>query len=261
MRSDVATKWAVVTGAGNGIGAVITRHAVKDGYAVAAWDIDTDAVTAVAAELGEACVPATLDVTDESAVKAGVDALPQSPDLLVNNAGIVRFGPLLDLPAADWNQAMQVNLTGTFLVSRSAARRMAASGGSIVNVASINGLAAAPHAGAYSASKAGIIMLTEHMAMEWASMGIRVNAVAPGLIHAGMSDPIYADEEVRRVRQSSVPLGRLGSADDIAAAVLFLGSEKTSYVTGQTLAVDGGLTKSALAALPRPRAVDSVGMG
>ncbi|MQA13871.1 MAG: SDR family oxidoreductase [Pseudonocardiaceae bacterium] len=259
MGSDV-TKWAVVTGAGNGIGAVIARHAVKEGYTVAAWDVDAEGVKAVAADLGEACVPAVVDVTDEAAVESGLDALPQAPELLVNNAGIVRFGPLLDLPLEDWEQALRVNLTGTFLVSRTAARRMAAAdGGCIVNLASVNGLAAAPRAGAYSSGKAGIVMLTEQMAMEWASHGIRVNAVAPGLIHAGMSDAIYADEEVRRVRQGRVPLGRLGSADDIANAVLFLGSDKAGYVTGQTLAVDGGLIKSTLASLPRPKSVDSVG--
>ncbi len=256
----MTTKWAVVTGAGNGIGAVIARHAVKEGYDVAAWDVDGEAVAAVAADIGEACVSATVDVTDEAAVESALDALPQAPDLLVNNAGIVRFGPLLDLAVGDWEQAVRVNLTGSFLAARAAARRMAtAGGGSIVNLASVNGLAAAPNAGAYSASKAGIVMLTEHMAMEWASLGIRVNAVAPGLIHAGMSDAIYADEEVRRVREGRVPLGRLGSAEDIASSVLFLGSDKAGYVTGQTLAVDGGLIKSALASLPRPKSVDSVG--
>lgn len=257
----MAAEWAVVTGAGHGIGAVIAAHAAKEGYRVAVWDIDGDAAHAVAHEIGETCVATAVDVADEAAVRAAADALPDAPRLLVNNAGVVRFGPLLDLAVDDWEAAVRINLTGTFLVGRTVARRMAAAGGgAIVNVASVNGIAAAPNAGAYSTTKAGVLMLTEHMAMEWAGLGIRVNCVAPGLINAGMSDPIYADAEVRRVREGAVPLGRLGSAEDVADAVLFLGSAaKASYISGQSIAVDGGLVKSALAALPRPKGVDSVG--
>lgn len=248
----MTTRWAVVTGAGRGIGAVIAEHAVKEGYRVAAWDVDEAAARDVALRLGDACVPAHVDVTDEESVRAAVGALPQAPDLLVNNAGIVRFGPLLDLSAADWRRALDVNLTGTFLVARAVARRMIeAGGGSVVNIASINGIAAAPNAGAYTASKAGIVLLTEQMALEWADHGVRVNAVAPGLINAGMSDPIYADPEVRRVRSARVPLGRLGTAEDVAATVLFLASDKAGYVTGQTVAVDGGITRGALDRMPR----------
>jgi NAD(P)-dependent dehydrogenase (short-subunit alcohol dehydrogenase family) len=245
----------VITGAGRGIGAVLARHAAKQGYRVAAWDLDGEAVRAVASEIGEACVPAVVDVADESSVRAAIAELPVAPSLVVNNAGIVRFGALLDLAAADFRAALDVNLTGTFLVARTAAARMVAEGvgGSIVNISSINGLAAAPGAGAYTSSKAAVVKLTEHMALEWGGHGIRVNAVAPGLIDAGMSDAIYADPEVRRLRSGRVPLGRLGTADDVAEAVLFLGSEKAAYVTGQTLAVDGGITRGALNAMPRAR--------
>ncbi|MGE5156469.1 MAG: SDR family NAD(P)-dependent oxidoreductase, partial [Betaproteobacteria bacterium] len=157
-------------------------------------------------------------------------------------------------------QALRVNLTGTFIVARSAARLMAAGGGgSIVNIASINGLAAAPFSGSYSASKAGVVMLSQQMALEWAPYGIRVNAVAPGLIDAGMSEPIYDDPQVRQLRQQRVPLAKLGSADDVAVAVLYFLSEQAAYVTGQTLAVDGGISIAALRALARPASVDSVG--
>jgi NAD(P)-dependent dehydrogenase (short-subunit alcohol dehydrogenase family) len=257
----VTNEWAVVTGAGNGIGAVIARNAVKEGYRVAAWDVDAAAVEAVAADLGGACVPSVVDVTDEESVAAAVAALPVAPALLVNNAGIARFGPLLTLAAAEWRAAVEVNLTGTFLVGRAVAARMIeAGGGAIVNMASINGLAAAPNAGAYTASKAGIVMLTEHMAIEWSPSGVRVNCIAPGLINAGMSDAVNADPEVRRLRESRVPQGRLGTADDIADAVLFLASAKASYISGQTIAVDGGISKGALASLPRPKSVDSVGV-
>ncbi|MDD7937451.1 SDR family NAD(P)-dependent oxidoreductase [Actinomycetospora lutea] len=251
----MTTTWAVITGAGRGIGAVLARHAAKEGYRVAAWDLDGEAVRAVAAEIGEACVPLAVDVTDESSVRAAMGELPAAPALVVNNAGIVRFGPLLELAAADWRAALDVNLTGTFLVARVAAERMIAesAGGAIVNISSINGLAAAPGAGAYTSSKAGVVMLTEHMALEWGAHGIRANAVAPGLIDAGMSDAIYADPEVRRLRSGRVPLGRLGTAQDVAETVLFLGSEKAAYITGQTLAVDGGITRGALNAMPRAR--------
>lgn len=251
----MTTTWAVITGAGRGIGAVLARHAAKEGYRVAAWDLDGEAVRAVASEIGEACVPGVVDVADESSVRAAIAELPAAPALVVNNAGIVRFGALLDLAAADFRAALDINLTGTFLVARTAAARMVAegAGGSIVNISSINGLAAAPGAGAYTSSKAAVVKLTEHMALEWGGHGIRVNAVAPGLIDAGMSDAIYADPEVRRLRSGRVPLGRLGTADDVAEAVLFLGSEKAAYITGQTLAVDGGITRGALNAMPRAR--------
>lgn len=258
----MAEKWAVVTGAGSGIGSVVAGTAVKNGYRVAAWDLDREGLDALAAQTGDGCETRMCDVTDEAAVEAAVDALPGSPAALVNCAGVVRFGPLLDLPFADWELALRVNLTGTFLVGRTVARRMAATGGgSVVNIASINGVAAAPHAGSYTASKAGVIRLSEQQAMEWAPLGIRVNTVAPGLIDAGMSDAIYADPEVRRVREGAVPLRRLGTSDDVADAVLFLLSEQASYVTGQCVTVDGGLTKSTLANLPRPASVDSIGSG
>ncbi len=254
-------QWVVVTGAGNGIGSVIARHAVAAGYRVAAWDVDGAGLAAVAAALGDLCTATVVDVTDEAAVCAAVDALPEAPALVVNNAGVVRFGPLLGLAADDWRRALEVNLTGTFLVARTAAARMIeAGGGAIVNVASVNGIAAAPNAGAYTASKAAVIKLTEQMALEWGGAGIRVNAVAPGLIDAGMSEAVHADSEVRRLRQGRVPLGRLGTADDVAQTVLFLGSERAAYVTGQTVAVDGGITVSALHNLPRPASVDSVGL-
>jgi NAD(P)-dependent dehydrogenase (short-subunit alcohol dehydrogenase family) len=199
-------------------------------------------------------------VADEAAVEAALDAFG-TPDVVVNNAGIVRFGPLLGLGADDWRAVLDVNLTGTFLVARATARRWVAAGrpGSIVNVTSMNGVAAGPNAGAYGSSKAGIALLTSQMALEWGPHGIRVNAVAPGLIDAGMSEPIYADPATRHARESKVPLGRLGTADDIARVVLFLASDDAAYITGQNVLVDGGVTGSVIAHLPRPAVVDGVG--
>jgi NAD(P)-dependent dehydrogenase (short-subunit alcohol dehydrogenase family) len=260
VHEEKIMSWAVVTGAGNGIGAVIAWHLVKEGHRVAVWDVDGAAAEAVAAELGSAAVATTVDVADEDSVEAGFAALEEAPAVVVNNAGRVRFGPLLSLSVADWRAVIDVNLTGTFLVSRGAARRMAeAGGGAIVSISSVNGVAAAPNAGAYTATKAAIIMLTEQMALEFAPTGVRVNCVAPGLILAGMSDPIYADAEIRELRQSKVPLGTLGTADDVAEAVLFLASDKAGYLTGQTIIVDGGQTKAAMLGLSRPKSVDTVG--
>lgn len=252
---------AVVTGAGSGIGAAIAHHAAKAGYDVAVWDLDADAASRVAAGIGDNATARQVNIASAESVAQAFDALSEAPALLVNNAGIVRFGPLLELSEADWRAVLDVNLTGTFLVSREAAARMIAmGGGSIVNISSVNGVSAAPNAGAYTSTKGAINTLTEQMALEWGPLGVRVNAVAPGLIDAGMSEPIYADPQVRSLRQSRVPLGTLGSAEDIAGAVMFLASDTAGYVNGQVLIVDGGLTKSAMLGLARPQSVDSVGV-
>ena len=204
----------------------------------------------------------TLLPSDEASVETAFEGFAASPDLLVNNAGIVRFGPLAELAIEDWRAVVDVNLTGCFVTARAAARRMmAAGGGAIVNVTSMNGVAPGPNAGAYGATKAAVALLTQQMALEWGPRGVRVNAVAPGLIDAGMSAPIYADPEVRHARESKVPLGRLGSAEDVARAVLFLGSDEASYVTGQNLLVDGGVTMGIIGQLPRPRSVERPGEG
>lgn len=257
----MTTRWWVVTGGARGIGATIARSASAAGYGVGIWDADIAAARELASELGPTAVAAEVDVTDETAIEAAFDALPDLPAAVVNNAGIVRFGPLLDLAASDWEKVLQVNLTGTFLVSRAYARRStSALGGSIVNIASVNGIAAAPFAGGYSASKAAIVMLTQQMALEWSGLGLRVNVVAPGLIDAGMSEPIYADHEVRDLRRGKVPMSRLGTAEEVAAAVLFLAGDDAGYITGQTIAVDGGISVAALGSLSRPRSVDRVGV-
>ena len=204
---------AVVTGGGRGIGAAICRMADARGYRVGVLDVDGDAAASVAASLdGGVALPAA--VNDEAAVTEALDRFTATagvPALAVNNAGIVRFGPLADLSVEDWRDTVDVNLTGTFVVGRAAAVRMAAAGrGAIVNLTSINGVSPGPYAGAYGSTKAAIALLTAQMAIEFGPAGVRVNAVAPGLIDGGMSEPIYADAEIREARAAKVPLGTPG---------------------------------------------------
>jgi NAD(P)-dependent dehydrogenase (short-subunit alcohol dehydrogenase family) len=255
---------AIVTGGGRGIGEEICRAAAARGHRVGVLDVDGDAAAAVAASLpGAVGLPAA--VNDEDQVLDAFDrftaAVGEVPDLVVNNAGIVRFGSLAELSAQDWRDTLEVNLTGTFLVGRTAATRMAAGGrgGAIVNLTSINGVTPGPYAGAYGSTKAAVALLTAQMAIEFGPDGVRVNSVAPGFVDGGMSEPLYADPATRRVRTAAVPLRRLGTPADIASVVLWLGSEDAGYVTGQNLVADGGVVGSVLANLPRPAAVDGVG--
>lgn len=249
---------AVVTGSARGIGRVVAARLLADGWRTGMVDLAGSGVEEVAS--GTGAVPLVADIRDEHSVEAALDHFGGDLDLLVNNAGIARFGPLMDLSREDFETVVSVNLVGTFTMARAAARRMARRGGVIINVTSMNGVAPGPNAGAYGATKAAVALLTQQMAIEWGPVGIRVNAIAPGLILAGMSDPIYADPEVRRAREGKVPLGRLGLPDDIADAVVFLAGEGASYITGQNILVDGGVTMSVIAGLPRPQSVDGVGM-
>ncbi len=255
------TRTVLVTGAARGIGAALARMFGAEGARVGVLDVDADGAAAVAADLADG-VALVASTNDERAVAAALDTLG-TPDVVVNNAGIVRFGPLVDLSVEDWRAVVDVNLTGTFVVSRAVAARLRAEGraGCIVNVTSMNGVAPGPNAGAYGSTKAAIALLTQQMALEWGGDGIRVNAVAPGLIDAGMSEPIYADPATRQAREGKVPLGRLGTESDICGAVRFLASDDAAYVTGQNLLVDGGVTMAMIANLPRPQSVDTVGHG
>jgi NAD(P)-dependent dehydrogenase (short-subunit alcohol dehydrogenase family) len=244
-------KTALVTGAGNGIGAAIAQRLARDGYRIAAIDTDIESARVRAKGLPDAVAYAT-DVTDERAVEAMLDALGDAPDVLVNNAGIVRFGPLLEHSVADFRKVIDVNLVGTFIMSRAVGRRMIERrSGAMVNITSINAVAPSPDAGAYPASKAAVALLTQHFALVLGPHGIRVNAVAPGFIDAGMGAAIYADPKVRDTRSRSVPVGSLGTAEDVAEAVAFLVSDKARYTTGHQMMVDGGISFSLKNHLPR----------
>jgi NAD(P)-dependent dehydrogenase (short-subunit alcohol dehydrogenase family) len=246
-------RYAVVTGGAGDIGRAVGRRLVADGWHVGVLDLDAGAVARVAAELGQA-TPLPCDVTDAGALAAAFDALGAVPDLAVCNAGIGRFGPLVDMSPADWRLVLDVNLTGAFLTAQAAARRMIPAGrGAIVTVTSLNALVPGPNAGAYPAAKAGLARLTEQMAIEWGPLGLRVNAVAPGFIDAGLSTPFFRDAEIRARREGAVPVRRLGLAEDAAEAVAFLASDAASYISGHQLVVDGGVAHSLLAQLPRSK--------
>ena len=173
--------------------------------------------------------------------------------VLVNNAALIRNGPLSELSLSDWNAVISVNLTGFFICSQVFGKQMRARGkGAIVNVASVAGSVPQPNSGAYSASKAGVMMLSRHLALEWGEHGIRSNVVSPAMVITPMSESIYKDAEVKAKRESVVPMRRIGMPDDIAAAVLYLASDLSDYVSGQEIIVDGGWTSALLSTVPRP---------
>ena len=253
-------KSAIVTGGAHGIGRVIVNQLASEGWHVGILDLNVADVERDE-KLPKNCVAISADVSDVNSVEKAIKQFGSTPDLLVNNAGIVRFGPLLTLAQSEFEAVVRVNLIGTFTVSRQVAALMVADGkpGNIISITSMNGVVPGPNSGAYTSTKAGVALLTKQMALEWGPHGIRVNSIAPGLIDAGMSNAVHADLEIREAREKRIPLRRLGTAQDIANLVSFLASEQSSYITGENILVDGGVTMSILSTLPRPKSVDSVG--
>ncbi len=242
-------KQIFITGAGSGLGACIAQLAAARGYRVGVFDRDAAAAEAVAEELANAAAFSG-DVCDPESIEQALDDFGRL-DVLVNNAGVLRTGPLIDHSVEDFRAVIDVNLNGVFTAGQAAARKMREQGGAIINLSSINGIHPSPNCGAYAAAKAGVIGLTQHMSIEWGEYGIRVNAVAPGFIDSGMSAPFYRNERVRERRGKAVPLRRLGRAEDVAETVLFLASDAAAYISGETIAIDGGVVNSVLLHLPR----------
>jgi NAD(P)-dependent dehydrogenase (short-subunit alcohol dehydrogenase family) len=242
---------ALVTGGGSGIGAAIARAASRAGYRVAIMDAQADAAEAMARELGNA-VALPCDVTDEMAVDAALATLGATPDLLVNNAGIVKFGHLVDISVKDFRRVLEVDLVGVYILSRAVGLMMRARGqGNIVNISSINAITPSLGTNAYAAAKGGLVTMTKLLALELGPHGVRVNSVSPGFVDGGMSTAVFANPRTRDIRTKAVPLRRLGSTEDIAQAVMFLASDAAAYVHGQDLGVDGGLVHSLLSQIPR----------
>lgn len=178
-------------------------------------------------------------------------------DVLVSNAGIARGAPLATLDVADWDAVFAIDVRATWLLARAAHPALARSRGAIVAVASVSALFPFPGLEAYSPAKAALLMLCRQLAQEWAGDGIRVNSVSPGLIRTPLTEPIYRDEEILRQRQQAVPLGRIGTPEDVARAIVHLATD-AAYVTGIDLRLDGGLGDRTLATIPgKPRSPDS----
>ena len=241
----------LVTGAGTGLGEAIARAVVKSGGVVAVNDIDAARSRRVADELGAVDVPGDISTWEgASAVVSSAAAGLGGLDGLVNNAGVVAKGTLADGDLAQWHRAMEVNFSGTYLCSRAAQPHLLG-GGSVVNVASIAALHANAGTGAYTSSKAAVVGLTKQAAVEWGPQGVRVNAVAPGMI-SGTNMSAAETDELRARRGGVLPLRRTGHPEDVADVVLFLLSDLARYVTGQVLHVDGGWSVSLLTFTPRP---------
>jgi len=239
-------KTALVTGAARGIGQAIALRLAADGADLVLADLKTEwleETSAKAKALGRRVETVAVDVSDGAAVDAAVGAALAAfgkIDVLVNNAGITRDGLLVRMDEASWDAVLGINLKGVFLMTKAVAKAMMrARSGAIVNVASVVGLTGNPGQANYTASKGGVIALTKTCAKELGARGIRVNAVAPGFIHTAMTDALKP--EIREAMLKTVPLGRAGEPEDVAAAVAFLAGPDAAYVSGQTLPVCGGM--------------------
>ncbi|MEW2354648.1 SDR family NAD(P)-dependent oxidoreductase [Spirillospora sp. NPDC029432] len=241
MADDLAGRHALVTGAASGIGLGCARALHGAGARVTLLDVSAEAVAGRAAELGAGAQALGADVTDEAGVEEAVRAAVEAFGPLhvaVNSAGSGTFGSVTDLPVSEWRRVLDLNLTGVFLSVKHEARAMAG-GGSIINIASLNARQPAMGFAAYCASKAGVEMLTKVAAMDLGARGIRVNAIAPGLVDTPLTAGIKGTE-VEEEYLDNIPLGRTGTPDDIAPVVLFLASEASAWMSGDLLLVDGG---------------------
>jgi 3-oxoacyl-[acyl-carrier protein] reductase len=247
ITTNLSGRTALVTGAAQGLGRVIAQSLAAAGAKVACIDINADSLAETVSSIrsaGGTAEPIACDVTNSSRVNEVVDEVVGkwgALNILVNNAGITRDNVIVRMKDEQWDAVININLRGTFLFTRAAARPMMKNRqGRIINIASVSGLMGNPGQANYSASKAGVIGLTRTIACELASRNITVNAVAPGFIATDMTAAL--GEEILQEVRKRIPLGRLGEPQDVADAVLFLASDAASFITGHVLTVDGGLT-------------------
>ena len=234
-------KTAIVTGAARGIGLATTDLFLEMGWRVAMLDRDREALLPEAGQRDNvlALVRDVSNQQDAGAMVAETLGWAGRVDALINNAGVAQFGPVADTDFAMWREVMATNLDGVFLCTQAATDALKASKGAVVNIASISGLRASTLRVAYGTSKAGVIQLTKQYAAELGEYGIRVNCVAPGPVRTKLAMAVHS-QEIIDAYHDAIPLNRYGSEREIAEAIVFLASERASYITGQVLAADGG---------------------
>ena len=256
MKLD--SKTAIITGAGSGIGKAMALKFSENGANIVVADVDLKAAQATVFEIknaGQNALAVKTDISDKAQViEMKEQCLKQfgTIDILVNNAGIIYPPtPLEELPEEYWDRVVKVNLKGTFLCSQVVGKEMIkVKRGCIINIASMSGQGPYLKGGAYSSTKAAILLLTQQLALEWAPYNIRVNSISPGTVVTPLSENVYADKEIYEQRAKIIPLHRPGSPQDIANTALFLASDDSSYITGTDILVDGGLMKIAQQMLP-----------
>jgi len=246
---------AVITGAGGGIGQAIALELAANGVHCNILDRAGELVTSTVAQIQENGGQATghvCDVTNEAAVtKAATDI--KSCDILINAAGLVRPGALADLKTTEWEDLLKVNLTGYFLLARTFTPHLVASGnGSMIHIASISSTNPQGSSGAYSVSKAGVVIMSKQLAFELGSKGVRSNTVSPGLVRTPMTEAYYQVGDVAQRRDAAVPVGRVAKPGDIADIVTFLASDRARYITGADIVADGGFSQTLMSTVPRP---------
>jgi NAD(P)-dependent dehydrogenase (short-subunit alcohol dehydrogenase family) len=255
----LAGRVCVVTGGGGGIGRAVAASLARAGAYVAAIDLDERGLETTRAELralGRDHVVARCDTANEDSVAAASQTIEKALGpcgVLINAAAVLRPGGLDNLSLAEWNAVLAINLTGYFLCAQVFGRQMRKLGrGSLVHVASIAGSHPQGKSGAYSVSKAGVVMLSRQLASEWGPHGIRSNVVSPGLVVTPMSQSFYDTPGVTERRTAVVPARRIGMPPDIADAILFLASDRSSYINGDEITVDGGYVNMLMNLVPRP---------
>ena len=250
MQINLAGKVAIVTGAGRGIGKGIAKALAEAHASVIVNDVDLNVATEVSRQIessGGRALPVKADVRKGDEISRMVETAVKDLGgihILVNNAGIVLRKPAEEIAEDEWDKVIDINLKGTFLCAQTVAKAMmkGGKGGRIINLSSIMGGVALPPRAAYCATKGGIIALTKDLAAEWAKHGITVNAIAPGWTITEMTQSYFSQEPVRKYLLERIPLNRLGKPEDMAHLAVFLASEYSDYITGQTIYVDGGWT-------------------
>ncbi|WAC28649.1 SDR family NAD(P)-dependent oxidoreductase [Ancylobacter sp. SL191] len=252
---DLTGRTALVTGASRGIGAALATALASAGadVAITARDAASLAETKAAIEAhGRRAIPLALDVTDVAGIRSTVAAAATALgglDILVNNAGMEQVCPALEVEEALWDAILDTNLKGAFFCAQAAAKAMRAGGagkggGAIINLCSLTSEVGIPTAVPYGSSKTGLLGMTRALATEWAPLGIRVNAIAPGYFRTAMTEVFYADPAWQAAMLPKIPLGRFGELGDLAGLVIFLASDASGYITGQCFPVDGGFLAS-----------------